>query len=82
MKMLIEDANAVLALCRDARQSRSTIVAGALLRMPALPPMLQKAASDAVYFVINGEECEGAIPVDALPQLSGGHGEEAFVESV
>ena len=83
MKMLLEDANKVLDLCRKARQAPSGQIAGTLLRMtgPTMPPRLLKAANDAIFFAITHEEEEGAIPLDQLPGLLTGQPDEAdFVE--
>jgi len=84
MKMLPEDANQVLDLCRQARQAPTGALAATLLRMtnPTMPPALLHAANDAIFFILCDAEEEGAIPLDQLPSLlSGAPGEDVFVES-
>lgn len=75
MKMLLEDANRLVDLCRQMRQATSDderfkLIVAIKSEWDKVSEPLVTAAEDAVYFGIFGQERERATPLEALPALA------------
>ena len=75
MKMLLEDANRLVDLCRRMRQTasqeeRMKLVVAITSAWDKVSEPLVTAAEDAVYFGMFGVERPRATPLEALPALA------------
>lgn len=75
MKMLLEDAQRVVDLCKRMRRMTSNderikLAVAVMREWHKVSEPLVFAAEDAVYFVMFGQERDGAAPLEALSALA------------